>query len=83
LRKNTLDASGAISRAKTGDPYKYNLTGKIKKAVVMNSSVKLTALDFTFGNATAGAPVTFAGTGGVEVTLPDTTVLAMNGSTDL
>ena len=80
MSNDTLDASGAISRAKTGDPYKYNLTGKIKKAIAMNSSVKLAALDFAFGNATAGAPVTFTGTGGVEVTLPDTTVLAMNGA---
>ena len=80
MSNDTLDAAGAISRAKTGDPYKYNLTGKIKKAIAMNSSVKLTGLDFAFGNATAGAAVTFTGTGGVEVTLPDSTVLAVNGS---
>ena len=80
MSNDTLDASGAISRDKTGDPYKYNLTGKIKKAIAMNSSVKLTGLDFAFGNATAGAAVTFTGTGGVEVTLPDSTVLAVNGS---
>jgi len=80
MSNDTLDAAGAISRAKSGDPYKYNLTGKIKKAIAMNSSVKLTALDFTFGNTTAGGEVTFAGTGGVEVTLPDTTVLSMNGA---
>ena len=80
MSNDTLDASGAISRANTGASYQYNLTGKIKKAVVMNSSVKLTALDFTFGNTTAGGAVTFAGTGGVEVALPDTTVLSMNGS---
>ncbi|NDG67432.1 MAG: hypothetical protein EBY23_11090, partial [Actinobacteria bacterium] len=80
MSNDTLDAAGAISRAKTGDPYKYNLTGKIKKAIAMNSSVKLTGLDFAFGNATAGAAVTFTGTGGVEVILPDSTVLAVNGS---
>ena len=34
MSNETLDAAGSISRANSGASYQYNLTGKIKKAVV-------------------------------------------------
>lgn len=79
LSSESIDASGSISRAKTGDPYKYNLTGTVKKPIVLNSSVTLKTLAYAFGNDVAGGPVKFVGTGGVDVKLPDSTVLSVNG----
>ena len=80
LTNEALDLSGAISREKTGDPYKYNLTGKVKKPIVLTDSVSISTLDVTFGNASAGAPVTFTGSGSVDIKLPDATVVTVAGS---
>jgi hypothetical protein len=80
LSTDTIDVSGSIGREGTGQGYKYSLTGKVKKPITLNSSVKVTTLNFTFGNTTAGTAPKFAGTGGVDVTLPDSTVLSVNGA---
>ncbi|MEY2628158.1 MAG: hypothetical protein RJB08_1917, partial [Actinomycetota bacterium] len=80
MTNDTLDLAGAISREKTGDPYKYNLTGKVKKAIALTDSVSISTLDMKFGNETPGGPVTFTGTGSVDIKLPDATVVTVAGS---
>ncbi len=80
LSNDTIDLAGAISREKTGDPFKYNLTGKVKKAIALTDSVSITTLDVKFGNETAGGPVTFTGNGSVDVKLPDATVVTVAGA---
>jgi len=80
LSNDTIDLSGAISREKSGDPYKYNLAGKVKKAIVLTDSVSLTTLDVKFGNETAGGPITLTGNGSVDVKLPDSTIVTVAGA---
>ncbi|MBU6240212.1 MAG: hypothetical protein KJS66_00305 [Acidobacteria bacterium] len=80
LSNDSIDLAGAISREKTGDPFKYNLTGKVKKAIALTDSVSITTLDVTFGNATAGGPLTLTGNGSVDVKLPDSTVVTVAGA---
>jgi hypothetical protein len=80
LTNAAIDASGSVGRDGTGQGYKYALTGKIKQPVALNGSVRVTSLDFTFGNTTAGSAPKFAGSGSVDVTLPDATVLAVKGA---
>jgi hypothetical protein len=80
LATDVIDASGSIGRDSTAGGYKYSLAGKVKKPITLTNTVKINSLDFTFGNTTAGGPVKFAGTGAVDVTLPDSTVLAVAGS---
>ena len=80
LSNDTVDLAGAISREKTGDPYKYNLTGKVKKPIALTDSVSITTLDVKFGNDTAGGPVTFSGNGSVDIKLPDGTVVSVAGA---
>ena len=80
LATDVVDASGSIGRDSSAGGYKYSLAGKVKKPISLTNTVKINSLDFTFGNTTAGGPAKFAGTGAVDVTLPDSTVLAVAGS---
>ena len=82
----TFELSGTISNkagANTADlskSYLYNLTGKVKRPIELNSVVQLTDFGFTFGNTVPGGKPSLSGNGTVGITVPGGTVLTVKGT---
>jgi hypothetical protein len=81
-----FELSGTISNKAGGDKtdlsksYLYNLTGKVKRPIELNSVVQLTDFGFTFGNTVPGGKPSLSGNGAVGITVPGGTVLTVKGT---
>ena len=82
----TFELSGTISnkagteKTDLSKSYLYNLTGKVKRPIELNSVVQLTDFGFTFGNTVPGGKPSLSGNGTVGITVPGGTVLAVKGT---
>ena len=81
-----FELSGTISNKAGGDKadlsksYLYNLTGKVKRPIELNSVVQLSDFAFTFGNTVPGGKPSLSGNGAVGITVPGGTVLTVKGT---